>query len=111
MSVLDQVDHLIRDLVPTFLDSAGLIPSAELMRRLPQIKTGRAAFMATKVLKQLNDITVNDPAWLPLVKEVSFWTEAALWMAVQNDKENCGACIVFLNRAIDSAIILRSNIH
>lgn len=103
MNPAHDVDHLIRSLIPCFLEAAGLKREASVMRKLPSILDGRGAVgLSRKFLSSLERSTsARVVPWSRTVGEVAFWAEGAVVSATEGNNDDCLACVWFVKREMD----------
>lgn len=89
-TLIPQADAVVRDFIPTILESHGSYELAEKLRNLDPIMNHESLTRACNILRKLDiyygdDINVSDPNWGRLVQDLAFWSEAAVWAAHRSD--------------------------
>ncbi len=82
--LIPQADAVVRDFVPTVLESGGSHSAAARLRKLEPISDSKSLTRACRILRAL-DIPHEDPEWSSLVQDLAFWSEAAIWAAQRDD--------------------------
>ena len=91
-ALLAEIDKLVRQLIPCLLDAAGLKTQANQLRSAQPIANRQAVIYVCKILKSINEgplVDLRDPSWELEVRDVAFWSEAAIWSAVSNLELEC----------------------
>ncbi len=82
MTLLPSIDTVVRQYLPIILDAAGNFNDADKLRCLKPVSTLDSVVVACK---ELSSISHEDPVWIFMIEDLTFWTEAAVWAAVRND--------------------------
>lgn len=89
--------YAVKDLIPGFLDVAGMRPEAEMMRRA-DLHGCDSVDEAVAAIRQARDSSSG--RWAPLVEEVCFWAEAMVWASWDQDAHTMEECRKRLDRTI-----------
>lgn len=90
--------YAVRDLIPGFLDVAGMPAEADAMRCMDvndRESVGRAANAVQEIREGASG------RWAPFVEEVCFWAEALIWAFWAFDATTMEECRKSLGKAID----------
>ncbi len=102
--MLSEVDHLIRSILPCFLDRFGMNEASETLSKLPRLDSRSAVLKAITALqimgKPLKE-KPKEPIWISIVRDVLFWSEASIITAVLDNEVDCPACVLFVKRGMD----------
>jgi hypothetical protein len=90
MTLLPSIDTVVREYIPVVLDAAGQPGDADKLRDLNPILTIDSVRSACR---ELSAISHDDPVWVFVIEDLTFWTEAALWAAVRKDSPSFTAHI------------------
>lgn len=90
--------YAVRDLIPGFLDVAGMPAEADAMRGM-DVCDRESVGRAIAVVQEVRDGASG--RWAPFVEEVCFWAEALIWASWASDTETLKECRKALGRAID----------
>lgn len=82
MTLLPSIDTVVREYLPVVLDAAGQPDNANRLRDLEPVLTIDSVRVACR---ELSGIGTEDPIWIFVIEDLTFWTEAAVWAAVRND--------------------------
>jgi hypothetical protein len=82
MTLLPSVDTVVRQFIPVVLDATGSPDNASKLRGLEPVLTVDSVKIACK---ELSNISHEDPIWLFVIEDLTFWVETAAWAAVRND--------------------------
>lgn len=82
MILLPTVDTVVRQFMPIVLDAAGQYDSATKFRDLQPILTIDSVKTACQ---ELSNLSHDDPNWIFVIEDLTFWIESAAWAAVKND--------------------------
>ncbi len=85
MEMLPEADSVVRQLMPSVFDAAGMAAHAERLRSIGVLSAGDA-MAALEVLAEATDSSSADPVWAEPVAEATFWGTAALWAAHDGDQ-------------------------
>lgn len=100
MELLTQADKVVRDFLPELLDAAGEELGARSLRRLGPVDGPASAEQACGLLRELRDLEALQPEWHGVVRECSFWTEAAVMAALRGDASAFAHHVGRANRAM-----------
>lgn len=84
--MLPHVDSVVRSLVPSILDIAGMVDVAEELRRIDVLSCLCGLAKACEMLRSIRSSELP-PMWAELVEEATFWAEASLWAAIADDRD------------------------
>jgi len=82
MTLLPTVDTVLRQFMPVVLDAAGQPDNAARFRDLEPVLTIDSVKTACR---ELSNLSTNDPVWIYVIDDLTFWIESAAWAAVRND--------------------------
>lgn len=89
--------YAVKDLIPGFLDVAGMATEAQEMRGV-DVHDAESVDRAVAVIRQVRESAPG--RWAPIVEEVCFWAEAMIWaswaldaMTLEDCRKRLGAAI------------------
>jgi len=82
MTLLPNVDTVVRQFMPVVLDAAGQHDSAARFRGLQPVLTIDSVKTACR---ELSNLSHDDPNWIFVIEDLTFWIQSAAWAAVKND--------------------------
>jgi hypothetical protein len=89
--------YAVKDLIPGFLDVAGMSAEADRMRGV-DVHDCESVDMAVTVIRQVKDAAPE--RWADVVEEVCFWAEALVWASWSLDATTLEECRRALGKAI-----------
>jgi hypothetical protein len=87
MKLFIQADKIVREFMPAMLYAAGDYGKAMVLRNLFPIENTETATMACDFLLNL-EFNHERCEWVTLIKDFSFWVEAAIRAATQEDPQS-----------------------
>ena len=85
MRLLPEADRVVRQHLPTVLEAVGQEPSARRLRGLEPLLDRDSVAAACETLQAVRIAPVPEQVWEAVVRDASFWCEAAVWAAVRGD--------------------------
>jgi hypothetical protein len=85
MRLLPEADRVVRRHLPTVLEALGQGPSARQLRGLEPLLDRDSVVAACETLRAVRILPVDRRVWEAVVRDASFWCEAAVWAAVRGD--------------------------
>ena len=101
MELLIEADPVIRQMVPSVLDAAGLRGPADRLRGMPAMLSARVVERACELLREAGESSDVAGEWTEVVSDATFWGEGALLSASSGEEELFVECMERLRRAIE----------
>jgi hypothetical protein len=85
MRLLPEADRVVRSYLPTVLEAVGQDVHAEQLRDLDPLLDRDSIVAACEALQAVRIASVDDWVWKAVVRDASFWCEAAVLAALRKD--------------------------